>query len=294
MMSHFQLIKTYLFLLGIILLVMLLIPFTPPSSFPRGTIVMVDAGSSLQSLALKLEREGVIRSPLAFRMAATILGGERDMKAGSYYLPRPQGPVQLAWRILHAKYDIDTIKITVPEGFTVKEISKLMSDDKFPFFDNELFERTAPEGYLFPDTYFMPVTATATSTIRTMRDNFISKVFDLMPEIEESGRSLEDIVVMASIIEAETNNQPDREIVSGILWKRLSIGMPLQVDAEMGTYEYTGLPPKPIVNPGILSIKAAIHPKASSYLYYLHGRDGKTYYSKTFDEHVENKRKYLN
>ncbi len=292
MMTRTQAIKIYIFLLGLILVVAILRTLTPPEKFPSNSIVSIESGDTLQTLSLKLSQDDVIRSPFWFRVTSIFLGGERNMKAGDYYLGHPQDPFTLAWRILHGQYDIQMIKVTVPEGFTIEKISKLF-DRKFPFFDNTWFEKNAPEGYLFPDTYFIPVTATASSTVKIMKDNFISKIFPLMPEIDKFGKTLEQVVTMASLIEGETNNQVDREIVSGILWKRLKIGMPLQVDVEMKTYEFPGLPEDPINNPGLLSIKAAINPTTTPYLYYLTGDDGKMYYSQTFEEHVAKKQKYI-
>lgn len=281
-----------LFLLGIILFVLAVWAITPPASFPAGSIITIPAGSGLYALSQKLEKENVIRSPFWFRAVAIMLGGERDMKAGEYYLSRPQNPFVIAWRIFRGKHQIETVKVTIPEGFTVKAISAIF-DDKFSFFDNALFERMAPEGYLFPDTYFVPITATASSTTKLLRDNFIVKIFPVMPEVELSKRSLEEIVTMASLIEAEAKTKEDRVMVSDILWKRLKIGMPLQVDSEMGTYEWNGLPEKPINSPGLESINAALHPTTTPYLYFLTGNDGNMYYSKTFDEHVAKKQKYL-
>jgi UPF0755 protein len=120
---------------------------------------------------------------------------------------------------------------------------------------------------------------------------------------------------MASIIERETRTAEDRRLVSGILWKRISIGMPLQVDATFeyytkyntytvtkqvmredspyNTYTNKGLPPTPIANPGLDSIIAALKPTASPYLYYLTGRDGKMYYATDFAGHKKNRRLYL-
>jgi UPF0755 protein len=313
-MTQTKAIQIYLFLLGIVLLVAAARVITPPAHFPSGSIVTVEEGSGLYELAERLKEEKVIRSPFWFRAASIFLGGERDMKAGQYYMERPESPFYIAWRVLHGLYDIEEEKITVPEGFTVKKISALF-DERFPFFDNAVFEKTAPEGFLFPDTYFMPVTATATSTIKTMRDNFIRKIFAVMPEVEKSGRKLEDIVIMASIIENEANTKESREIVSGILWKRLKAGMALQVDASFAyvngkttaeltaedlkidspfnTYLYPGLPPHPISNPGLESIEAALNPTTTPYLYFLTGDDGNMYYSRNFDEHVAKKQKYI-
>lgn len=284
--------QNWFFLSAVVFVVLFGFVTAPPSRFPTGSIATVPEGNGLHALARMLEEENVIRSPFWFRATAIILRGERGMKAGQYYLPYPQNTFSLAWRISRGDYQIEAVKLTVPEGFTAKKISTLFSD-KFPFFDNQAFVAMAPEGYLFPDTYFVPVTATATSTIKLMRDNFIRKIFPVMPEVEKSGRTLEEIITMASLIEGEANSEEDRELVSAILWKRLELGMPLQVDVEMKTYEFPGLPERPINNPGLLSIQAALYPTTTPYLYYLTGDDGKMYYSRTFDEHVAKKQKYI-
>jgi UPF0755 protein len=283
--------KIIFFALGVIFLG-LAWAASPPWSFPDESIIEVSEGMGLQSLSEELKANNVIHSPFWFRTTSILFGGERSMKAGSYYFESPQSVFTVAFRILRGDYRIETVKITIPEGFTVKKISSLFGE-KFVFFDNAAFEGSAPEGYLFPDTYFMTVTATASSTIKIMRDNFIRKIFPLMPDVELSKRSLEDIVTMASLIEAEANNQLDREMVSDVLWKRLKVGMPLQVDVEMKTYEFEGLPERPINSPGLLSIQAALHPTTTPYLYYLTGDDGKMHYARNFDAHKANIEKYL-
>jgi UPF0755 protein len=98
---------------------------------------------------------------------------------------------------------------------------------------------------------------------------------------------------MASLIEGEAKGDIDRGIISGILWKRIKIGMPLQVDASPETYKVKGLPKSPIGNPGIKTIEAAINPQNSPYFYYLHDKNGNIHYAKTFTEHEANIKKYL-
>lgn len=289
--------------------------FMAPLGFPTRQIITVREGSGLYELSLKLKEEKVIRSPFWFRTAAIVLRGERGMQAGAYYLGRRQSSFVLAWRIARGKHGLETVRVTVPEGFSAKKISDLF-DTRFPLFDKETFLRLAKEGYLFPDTYFIQVNATATSTQQMMRDNFVRKIYPILPDIERSKYSLEDIITMASIIEMEANTKESREIVSGILWKRLEQGIPLQVDASFvyvngkttadltlddlkikspyNTYLYPGLPPTPISNPGLESIVAAIHPTSTPYLYFLTGNDGQMYYAKNFEEHKQNKAKYLN
>lgn len=98
---------------------------------------------------------------------------------------------------------------------------------------------------------------------------------------------------MASILEREAKGDQDREQISGILWKRLSIGMALQVDAAPETYKERGLPDSPIGNPGLESIYASLYPKTTPYLYYLHDKQGMIHYARSFAEHKANIAKYL-
>jgi UPF0755 protein len=98
---------------------------------------------------------------------------------------------------------------------------------------------------------------------------------------------------MASILEGEANGNLDAPTISGILWKRISLGMPLQVDVDKKTYREKGLPQNPLNNPGLVSIKAAIKPEKSNYLYYLHDKGGIVHYAVTFEEHKQNINKYL-
>lgn len=306
--------KTVLIFLGSLVFVFLVWALTPPWNFPRNSIVVIPEGSGLSGIAHELDKVGAISSTLKFRLLAYLMGGEKRMKAGEYALETPQGALILAWRIRQGKHNIQSERLTVPEGFTVRKISALFTED-FPFFDNRVFEKEAPEGYLFPDTYFVPVTATASSTIKLMKDNFVRKIFDLMPEVEKSKKDLADIVIMASLIESETNTDEARGIVSGILWKRLNAKLPLQVDAALtyvtgrgsaeltqedlninspyNTYINLGLPPTPISNPGLESLQAALHPTTTPFMYFLTGNDGKMYYARTFDEHIANKQKHL-
>lgn len=289
--KFFQNQKT-VFIICSALFVIYIFAANPPRHFPSGKMISVEEGLGLQELALKLEKEQVISSPFWFRTYAIILSGERVMKAGQYYLPYPQSTFAIAWRMVRGKYGIENKRVTVPEGYTVEKISKLL-EGKFTYFDSQVFLVKAREGYLFPDTYFIPVSATAIDVISIMESNFYRQTRNLKEEIENSGRSLEDIVNMAAIIEREASGASDRSIISGILWKRLDNDIALQVDIAPVTYERRGLPDSPIANPGILAIKAAIHPEESPYLYYLHDKLGNTYYAKTFDEHKINKQNYL-
>ncbi len=266
---------------------------TPPNNFPSGTIFTVEEGIGLDQLGQGLKSRDIIRSPLWFRISAISVGGERGMKAGDYFFEKSESVFVVAYRIARAKHDIETVKITIPEGFTNKQISDLF-DSRFLKFDHQEFLSLAPQGYLFPDTYFVEVGATASLVIKLLRNNFESKIIKLELEIKKSGHSLEEIINMASIIELEIGTDKDRGLVSDILWKRFEIGMALQVDSAMETYKLRGFPREPISNPGLEAIVAAIHPTPSPYWYFLNDKKGTAYYGRTFDEHQTNRELYLN
>lgn len=172
------------------------------------------------------------------------------------------------------------------------------------------------EGYLFPDTYRFFKRATPAHVVKKFLDNFEVKVAStVLSDIRASGRTVFEAVTLASIIDKEVKTDADRRIAAGIFWKRIEIGMALQSDATVNyvtgkqalqptnadlstsspynTYQNRGLPPGPIGNPSLSAIRAAANPEASPYLYFLHKPDGTTVFSKTFEEHVANKAKYL-
>jgi UPF0755 protein len=154
-----------------------------------------------------------------------------------------------------------------------------------PNFNTTIFlEKTKNrQGYLFPDTYFFNKSITADGVIGALHMNFNKKV--VSPQ--------NDVVVMASILEKEASGKRDVGVIAGILWKRITLNMPLQVDAAPETYKEKGLPVMPISNPGLVSIFAALHPIDSPYLYYLHDKNGMVHYAKTFAEHKKNIGLYL-
>ncbi len=188
----------------------------------------------------------------------------------------------------------------------------------FDFFDGAPVN-TNLEGYLFPDTYRFNPDSLPQDLVKVFLRNFDAKLSqDLRQEIARQNKNIYKITTMASIIEKEVIKNEDRKIVSDILWRRLKAGIALQADATIvyakginlkkgervlledldfksvyNTYLYRGLPPGPISNPGLESIKAAIYPQKSDYWYYLSTPDGKTIFSKTLEEHNAAKAKYL-
>ncbi len=172
------------------------------------------------------------------------------------------------------------------------------------------------EGFLFPDTYFVSLGTPMEEIVQIFLDNFESKIDEEIEELmKNKGLTLFETITIASLLEKEVRTLEDKKIVSGIIRNRMEIGMRLQLDATISyltgrrsvqipvtetrinslynTYRYEGLPPGPISNPGMESIKAALLPTETDYLYYLSKSDGETVFSKTHEEHVEAKNKYL-
>lgn len=172
------------------------------------------------------------------------------------------------------------------------------------------------EGYLFPDTYRIFKDAKPEDILKKMLDNFDQKLtLKMREDIKIKNRTIFEVISLASIVEKEVPGDKDREIVGGIFWKRLEAGVPLQADSTLNyftggksralsseelkidsfynTYLYPGLPPTPISNPGLSSLRAAIYPAESPYWYFLSKEDGETVFSRTLKEHVENKMKWV-
>jgi UPF0755 protein len=213
-------------------------------------------------------------------------------------------------------YRLKQIKVTFPEGVDVSEMSKIISIKLPKISLAEFVEKGKTlEGYLFPDTYLFEINVTTDTVIKVMQDNFKTRISTLNDKVLSFGKPLSDIIKMASIVEEEARTMESRQIVAGILWKRLSLEMPLQVDASFkyingkntsnltledlkidsayNSYLYKGLPPTPICNPGLSSITATLTPIKTNYLYFLTDRRGEMHYAKTYSEHLQNKELYL-
>lgn len=301
---------------GGILFVVLLFFLFPPSAFPVHHSFEVKEGIYLMSLSQELAEQSIVRSPLLLRFFIRLFASERDIIAGTYFWEQPLSTSVVAWRLTHGWFGIEPVKVTIPEGVTVREMAAIL-EKYLPTFAAEKFVLLATplEGYLFPDTYFFPPDTTAEKVIDKMRANFKRQLMSLQPWIVASGLPLPDIITMASLLEEEASLYDTRRVIAGILWKRLASNMPLQVDAifvyilgknsfelttadlqvdsTYNTYKYTGLPAGPITNPGRESILAAILPLDSPYWFYLSDRSGNMHYARDFNEHKANKQRYL-
>ncbi len=307
-------------------------PVDPTSD--RRELIEIEVGQSAGSILTELEERQVIRSALVAKIHLALAGGAEGLQAGSFVL-RPSLTLNEVLAAL-ALGKAEEVVLTIPEGSTVAEIDALLARQglaatgallacakscdlsAYPF-----LPASAPapgnrlEGYLFPDTYYV---ATADFDIQSFVGRLVSTfktriVEGRSAELAKGGRTLPQIVAMASLLERESRGQAERKIVSGILWKRFDQGMQLGVDAavlyavgkEAGDITAAdlatdspynlrrerGLPPGAIGNPGLAAIDAALSPEASAYYYYLHAPDGQIHYGKTLDEHNANKARYL-
>ncbi len=288
--------KNIFYALGIIAFLVFLnsVFFSVPIDFPVGTIFKVEQGDTLRNISLKLKNEHIIRSRVAFEAFVIIFGREKNVIVADYYFENKLPVYEVALRISRGKHYMVPVVVTILEGFNIVQIAdafapKLSNFDKSKF----LLEAQELEGYLFPDTYFFLTTDTEIDVIKSMSKNFNKKIQPIRPFITSLGKTEKEIIIMASLIEGEAKGDMDRAFISGILWKRLSIGMPLQVDFAPLTYKTKGLPKSPLGNPGMKAIKAALYPQNSPYLYYLHDKDGNIHYAKSFKEHRQNILKYL-
>jgi UPF0755 protein len=308
-----------------------------PKYFPIGTIYDLKSGKTLSLISSDFSSKKVIRSEFWFKTFVYVFSlGESKIISGDYFFNNRENVITIAWRISHGQLETIPIKILIPEGLNNREVADIFSS-KLPSFDKSIFIKLASklEGYLFPDTYFVTANMTEDQIIKMMNNNFNEKIKMLDKEItptsevgaptksseklnknfNNSGKSLSDIIKMASILEVEARTSESRSVVSGILWKRISIKMGLQIDSSIkylngktskqismddlkidspyNTYVYRGFPPTPISNPGLMAIEEALKPTKTNYLYFLTDDHGNMHYAVTYAEHLLNKEKYL-
>ncbi|MBU4360644.1 endolytic transglycosylase MltG, partial [Patescibacteria group bacterium] len=275
-------------------------------------------GESVGQIARNLVAQDVINSEWTFKFYVWLKGWQSSIQAGTYILT-PMSISDVATTLVSGKVD-NEISLKFIEGWTAQEIANELVARKIIINSQEFLnlaqaknfsseysgkfsflkdvESRSLEGFLFPDTYSVYKDATVNDVIIKMLDNFNDKLTPaLRTEIKAQGKTIYQVLIMASIIEAEVQTDEDRKLISDILWKRLDSQMPLQVDSSLkyvigkqdrnaltyaelkidslyNTYKYKGLPPTPICNPGESAIRSAIYPKNSDFWFYLSDKQG--------------------
>lgn len=291
--------------------------------------VRIPDNSSARQVAASLKQHDLIKSERAFLRYCKKNDLDSQLKAGTYELQRSQSVAEIAAIIASGRTAYG--KITIPEGYTVKQIGELLvtkeicssqefqealaSDYPYEFLPAQDTKPERLEGYLFPDTYAVDEDMAAKQLLNLMLKRFAGVWNEeFADQAAQKGMSVNEVITIASLIEREAQVPSERTRISGVIQNRLKAGMPLQIDATVlyamgrhqeqvfyqdlkvdspyNTYKYPGLPPGPIASPGKAAIKAALNPEQHSYLYYVSKGDGSHHFSKTYAEHLQAKKKY--
>lgn len=295
--------------------------------------INISKGFATISIGKILEDKKAIRSSLSFRIISKLEHLDGKYKAGIYKVKPNMKVTEIAKGIADGSLAVKGY-ITIPEGYTNREIEELLVKKGVvlkKYFENELQngkfdfwftkdlgnKKNRLEGFLYPDTYDFTKYMDAKDVIARMLDNFDDK-FDehYKKKLKKSGKSLNEIMTVASIVQAEARYPEDFKKVASVVYNRLKKDMPLgldttilyakgekrefvyykdlDVDSNYNTYKHTGLPPTPICNPGIEAIEAALEPSETDYLYFIVDKnlDGKLTFSKNYEDFLKDKKAY--
>ena len=281
--------------------------------------VEIPRGAGFRTAVEQLEKAGVAVKRREFELLARALGKVRDVKAGSYEISQPLTPLQLLDKLTRG--DVTQAEVRLIEGWTFAQFRAALDahphlrHDTKGMADAQVLERLRadekhPEGLFFPDTYLF---GKGSSDLRVLGRAYRAMQRHLKAEWETRELTVPygtayDALTMASIIEKETGQAGERDMIAGVLVNRLRIGMRLQVDPTIiyglgqtydgnikrshltedgpyNTYTRAGLPPTPIAMPGLASLRAAMRPGKTSAMYYVSRKDGTSQFSRTLEEH---------
>jgi UPF0755 protein len=279
---------------------------------------IIQSGESARSIATRLKNVGLIRDQIGFFLLVKFNKSDNNLQAGDFRLNPSMTATEILNELSHGTLDS---WVTTLEGWRIEEVAlQLAKQISIP--ESE-FLKNAREGYMFPDTYLIGKDATAGAVIETFLHNFQTRVTpDIINAFKKNNLTQDEGIILASIVEREGRSDTDRPIIAGILLKRLQNDWPLQADATLqyalgyqagdkswwkksltdfdkkvqspyNTYLHIGLPPAPICNPGLSSIKAVANPIPSDYWYYIHDNNGVAHYATTIEQHEANVAKYL-
>ncbi|MBI5765802.1 endolytic transglycosylase MltG [Candidatus Falkowbacteria bacterium] len=307
--------------------------FSPASREGKTIYFKIEPGEGVNKISANLQNYGLIKNGLIFKAYVFLIGSKSKLLAGEHKLNTNMNIINIIKSLATNEDKAKEKKITIIEGWGAKEIADYLEKQqlvKSEEFLNAMkidkwrsgydflsgVKAKAVEGFLFPDTYRVFIKASADDIIKKMLDNFDKKLTAQMREdIIAQKRNIFEVITLASIIEREGMSENDKKMIADVFWKRVDAGMGLESDATINyitgknktrpsiddiktdspynTYKYRGLPPGPISNPGLVSIKAAIYPKKNDYLFFLTDKDGQAIFAKTYEKHQENIKKYL-
>jgi len=296
----------------------LLVPVAPTDK--SISLVVIPRGASSREIGLLLVRRGLVRSHWAILVAAGLNGAYGRLHSGAYELSPSMTPDEIVEKLALGE---TAHFVLVPDGFTVRQVAQRLQDEgycsaddflavarssgRFTLFKDGFKPPSANlEGYLYPGTYWFPPGTRPRAIAAAMVESFDKHVVREHPGV----RNWRDVVIVASMIERETDLSKDKPLIAGVIKNRLKRGMRLQIDATVefalphhkprlfysdlktpspyNTYLHGGLPPGPICNPGASSIDAALFPADCPYLFYVAGPGGTSLFSSTIQEQDHN------
>jgi len=275
----------------------------------------IPEGSSIKDIGKVLAEHRLIIDNVGFPFIVRVLHYDKSLKSGQYQVSDVHSVFQLL-NILNKGVAPKQIKVTIPEGFTVEDIAKVLYQKGVIKNSKDFILKAQKyEGFLFPDTYFFLKGESVEAVIKKMKNRFYEVLpKDYEDKAEEKGLTLYQAVILASIVEKEAKFDEDRPLVASVFLNRLKVGMPLQSDATINyvlknkklwltdkdlkidspynTYTHTGLPPTPICNPGLKSLLAVVNAPKTDYYYFLTTKSGKAVFETTLKEHNRDIMKY--
>ena len=326
--------KLILFLVALIILLIVpsylwykfsLKPLTKNENFIS---VVIPKNTSTETIINILSEKQLIKSRLAFKIYTKVHRTDKHLRAGQFSISSHWSVPEIIDHLTTGGYE--GVWITLLEGWRREQYALEIAKQVNNFSITEFLNLTQDqEGYLFPETYLVPATATPQSIVNLLTKTFKDKTQDLFTK-NKSGLTDQQVIIIASILERESARDSDHPIIAGILIKRLNNDWPLQADATLqyskvdnqlktnnyqlltiqdwwptpfasdkeldspyNTYVNPGLPPTPISNPGLVTIQSVLNPQSTDYWFYLTDLQGQMHYAETLDQHNQNIAKYL-
>lgn len=292
----------------------------------NGQIIEVSQGESLEGIASELTQKKLIGNGLAFILFAKFGPAHGQLIPGPYLIRPTSSIMSIIADMAAGKTAVD--KITYPEGITREDMAKRFENagygskqdylnasvelaQKYDFIPSTAKQN--PEGFLFPATYEFKSQSPASTLITMQYEQFKSDAWPLLQQGGPQKLSPYQLLILASIVEHEGTNLEDRKLIAGVFYNRLSRAMKLESDVTINyitgrkattpadlkinspynSYLNNGLPPTPVNNPGIESIKAVVSPTSSNYIFFIGGKDGKVYFAENLPQHNENIKNHL-
>lgn len=287
---------------------------------------VVKGGAGSIQVAAGLEREGIVRSALTFRIFSYLTLNQNSIKKGTYTLDDSMSLLQVLGRVTGGL--TKSIEVTFPEGYNNRQIGDALVEAGFiesrkvfleAASDKELLKRYnipgfSAEGYLFPETYHIPLGYSPDKIVEMMIEVFLEKSSEL-EGFPVDAKERHRLIILASIVEREAQKKEERALIAGVFHNRMEEEYPLEscatiqylfekpkkrlyykdleIDSPYNTYHKSGLPPGPISNPGLAAIEATLNPEDTKYKFFVVKGDGFHHFSETFQEHVRAKQEYI-